>query len=572
MSTATGAPEVAMTDDYTTPEDHFGAVTIPEVVEAAAGSSRGIVLVDGHGQDSPLPYRVVAAGARRVATALAERGVQPGDRVALVSSTSARLLLCLFGVWRAGAVPVVLAPPHRLAGLADLVADLRRRLDHADARAVIVADAFGGFIRKRVGSQRSIMTCGELVTARRDAPPVLDPDPDALACLQFTSGTTGASRAVALSHRQFLTNAVVCSQRLMLDGDDSVHVSWAPLYHDLGLMATVACTAARITLVLQAPETFLAAPDSWVDALSRHRATSTVTPNFAYGLAARSMQTRPRPLDLSRLRVCGDGSEPTRAAEVRAFVEAGGRYGLRPEAMTAMYGLAEATLSVTMGSRTERLHWDHVERDALAGGRAVPSAEGAPGTRTLAVCGTAVPGVEIAVTDEHGRPVADRVVGEVCVRGPSVMIGYWRDPEATAAVFRDGWLRTGDLGYRMERGLVICGRLKNMIIVGGANLYPEDYEVVAGQAVGAEVICAAFAVPETERMIIVVEQVAGSDPAEVAKQVMERLQADLRHAPDRVVVVRRNTIRRTSSGKVQRGRCRDGYVDGTLPVLAELVR
>ncbi|WP_433688060.1 AMP-binding protein [Micromonospora carbonacea] len=562
-----------MTDDYTKPEEHFGASTIPEVVEGAADSTRGIILVDGNGRDSPLPYQVVVVGARRVATALAEHGVRPGDRVALISSTSAKFLLCLFGVWRAGAVPIVLAPPHRLSGFADLVADLRRRLDHADTRAVIVADAFGGFMGKRLGPERPIMTCGELVAARHDAPPVLDPDPDALACLQFTSGTTGASRAVALSHRQFLTNAVVCSQRLMLDGEDSVHISWAPLYHDLGLMATVACIAARITLVLQSPETFLAAPESWVDALSRHRVTSTVAPNFAYGLAARSMVTRPRPLDLSRMRVCGDGSEPTRPAEVRAFVEAGRRYGLRPEAMTSMYGLAEATLSVTMGSRTEPLHWDHVERDGLTNhGRATPAPEDAPGTRTLAVCGTAVPGVEVMVTDEHGRAVADRVVGEVWVRGPSVMMGYWRDPEATAAVLRDGWLRTGDLAYRMERGLVICGRVKNMIIVGGSNLYPEDYEIVAGQATGAGTTCAAFAVPENERMIIVVEQVAGSDPAEMVKRVMERLQAELRHAPDRVVVVRRNTIPRTSSGKVQRGRCRDGYFDGTLPILAELVR
>ena len=152
------------------------------------------------------------------------------------------------------------------------------------------------------------------------------------------------------------------------------------------------------------------------------------------------------------------------------------------------------------------------------------------------------------------------------------MMGYWQDPEATAAVFRDGWLRTGDLGYRTEHGLVVCGRIKNMIIVGGSNLYPEDYEFIAGQTEGADPTCAAFAVPETERMIVAVEPAAESEAAEVAKRVMERLRTELRHAPDRVIIVRRNTIPRTSSGKVQRGRCRDGYFDSTLPILAELVR
>jgi fatty-acyl-CoA synthase len=558
---------------YTRPEELFGVATAPETLEAAARSPRGITLIDSALRETPLPYPVIAATARRVATRLARMGVRHGDRVALVSPTSARFLLSLFGVWRAGAVPAIIAPPHRLTDLTHIMADLRRRLDHIDANVVIVADSFGEFMAKRIGERARVITCGELVAERADAPPALARDPEALAYLQFTSGTTGPSKAVALTHRQLLTNVVVCCQRLLLDGTDSVHVSWAPLYHDLGVVATLSAVAARIRLVLQAPEAFLAAPDSYVDALSKYRATSTVSPNFAYGLAGQGMRARPRPLDLSNLRVCGDGSEPTRPAAVEAFTEAGARYGLRPEAITPMYGLAEATLSVTMGERFQPMVWDHVEREALhLGQTAHPAAVGQPGTRTLAVCGDAVPGVEVTVQDEHGARLTDRRVGEVCVRSPSQMLGYWQDPRSTAEVTRDGWLRTGDLGYHTADGLVVCGRLKDMIIIGGANLYPEDYEHVAGQVDGVSTRCAAFAMPETERMIVAVELANGSDPNTVADAVMTRLRTEIGHAPDRVVVVGRNAIPRTSSGKVQRGRCRSSYVDGRLAVLADVAR
>jgi fatty-acyl-CoA synthase len=559
--------------DYTRPEDSFGAVTIPELLESAALGRRGVTLLDAAGHETPLPYSLLAMTARRVATALVRLGVRRGDRVALVSSTNARFLLSLFGVWRAGAVPVIIAPPHRLSDMANLVAEIRARLDHVDARCVVVADSFGGFVAKRIGTRQPVVTCGDLVTEQDDAPPAITGDPDELAYLQFTSGTTGSSRAVALTQRQVLTNAAVCSERLLLDGERSVHASWAPLYHDLGLVALLASVATRIRLILQPPEAFLTAPDSWLDAMSSYRVTSTVAPNFAYGLAADGIRRRPRDLDLSALRVCGDGSEPTRQEAVERFIAEGARYGLRPEAITPMYGLAEATLSVTMGDRFQPMLWDHVEREGLrSAGKAVPALAGAVGTRTLAVIGTAVPGVTVSVQDEHGVPLPGRKVGELCVRGPSVMTGYWRDPAASAEVLRGGWLHTGDLGYSTPDGLVVCGRIKDMIIIGGANLYPEDYEYVAIRIDGVSPVCAAFAVPETERMIVAVELVNGADPVTTVHTVLARLRDELGHAPDKVVAVPRNSIARTSSGKVQRQRCRDGYLNGSLTVLADAAR
>ncbi|MFB7182160.1 AMP-binding protein [Streptomyces sp. NPDC056257] len=561
--------------EHPRPEDLFGAVTVPEVLELAATTPRGITVVNRRLDQTPMPYALLAAGARRVAGGLVRAGVAEGDRVAIVSSTSPGFLLSLFGVWRAGAVPVILPLPHRLSDLPEFVAEINRRLDHVDARCVVVADAFGDFVTGRITGDRQVLTCGELASEREEISGPVRTRPEDLAYLQFTSGTTGLPRAVALTHRQMLTNAAVCCERLELVRDRSVHVSWLPLYHDMGLISVLSGMAYRIKMVLQPPEDFLARPDSWVDALSRFRATSTVAPNFAYGLAAQGMRLRPRELDLSHLEVCGDGAEPIRAATLEQFVEAGAAYGLRPQAMTPMYGLAEATLAVAMGEATRPLVWDHVSREGLqAGAVATPVPAGAADARALAVCGPPVPGVRIEIRQEDGEPLAERRVGEIWVNSPSLMQGYWEDPEATAAVLRDGWLRTGDLGYRTEDGgLVVCGRVKDMIIVSGRNLYPEDYEHVAAKVDGVRPVCAAFAVPDTERMIVAFETAKGFDNhAELAALVMKRLREHLGHAPDKVVALDKGAIPRTSSGKVQRALTRERYLTGKLPVLAELAR
>ncbi|MFE9539666.1 AMP-binding protein [Streptomyces sp. NPDC006691] len=562
------------TVDHPRPEDMFGGVTVAEVLELAATTSRGITVVNRQLDQTPLPYALLAAGARRVARGLARAGVGKGDRVAIASSTSPGFLLSLFGAWRGGAVPVVLPLPHRVSDLPEFVAEINRRLDHVDARCLVVADAFGDFVSGRITGGRPVLTCGELAAEREEITGPPPAGPDDLAYLQFTSGTTGLPRAVALTHRQMLTNAAVCCERLGLERDRSVHVSWLPLYHDMGLISVLSGMAYRITLVLQPPEDFLARPDSWVDALSRFRATSTVAPNFAYGLAGQGMRLRPRDLDLSALEVCGDGAEPIRAANLEQFMEAGAAHGLRPEAMTPMYGLAEATLAVAMGVKGRPLEWDHVSREGLqAGAAARPVPAGAPGARALAVCGPPVPGVQVEIRDEDGKPLEHRRVGEIWVRSPSLMQGYWEDPEATAAVLGDGWLRTGDLGYRTPEGLVVCGRVKDMIIVAGRNLYPEDYEHVAAKVEGVRPVCAAFALPDTERMVVAFEAAKGFDNhAEIAAVVMKRLREQLGHAPDAVVALKKGAIPRTSSGKVQRGLCRERYLSGQLPVMAETTR
>ncbi|MFI7104198.1 hypothetical protein ACIBK8_33250 [Streptomyces sp. NPDC050161] len=245
-------------------------------------------------------------------------------------------------------------------------------------------------------------------------------------------------------------------------------------------------------------------------------------------------------------------------------VAASARAGELPAPPTAFHPRRRAGPAVARGEVSEPLTWDHVSRDSRQpGATARPVPPDTPGARALAVCAHPVPGVHAEVTDPSGRPLAERTVGKICVRSPARMTGYWQDPEATAQVLRDGWLRTGDLGYRTPGGLAVCGR----------NLYPEDYEHVAARADGARQACAAFVVPDTERMVTAVEPERGTqDHAELAARVMALLREHLGHAPDKVVVLEAGSIPRTSSGKVQRRRCAERYFAGRLTVLAEQTR
>ncbi|MGK5637197.1 AMP-binding protein [Streptomyces sp. URMC 126] len=580
----TAAREEAAAEDgpatgHPRPEDVFGAATVPEVLERAARGGPGLLLVDKDLKETPLPGAVLAATARRVAAALALRGVGRGDRVAVMSSTSSAFLCTLFGVWRAGAVPVIVPLPHRLADLGDLMAETERRLDHVGARCLVVSDAFHGFVARRLGRadrpDRPLVSCSDLVSHQGPAPAPAGRAPDDVAYLQFTSGTTGTPKAVTLTHRQIMTNAAAAWRTLgMDDGPPGVVVHWLPLYHDMGLISTLAALAGGARLVLQPPEEFLARPDSWVDALSRYGATHTVAPDFAYGLAARGMAERPRHLDLSALRVCGDGAEPIRPANLDAFAEAGAAHGLRPQAITPMYGLAEATLAVAISPYDRPMVRERVSAARLAADRvAEPVPAGSPDARELVVCGPPIPGVRVRITGDDGSGLGPRRVGEVCLRGPSVMRGYWNAPDATAEVIRDGWLHTGDLGYLTEDGLVVCGRIKDVIIAGGRNLYPEEYEHLSTEVDGVGQVCAAFGLPDTERVVVVAEiGRGGADAAGLAGQVMTRLRERLGHAPDRVVIVPRQAIPRTSSGKTRRARCRQLFFAGELPELASVGR
>lgn len=552
------------------PDEVFGSATIPRVLELAERSKRGIAFIDRRLAERELTYPELAGGARVAAAALAARGVGPGDRVCLMSSTSVELVVALMGVWRAGGVPVILPLPRRRSELAAYFEEVGRRLELVEARALVVADSLLPLLPKDA-LPVPVAACGEVARAGGETRDPVATEPDDLAYLQFTSGTTGSSRAVALTHRQILSNVAGLTTAFGFDPADAAHVSWLPLYHDMGLITLLCGVANAGRLVLEPPEEFMSRPGSWIEAIARHGGTSTAAPNFAYALVARDLARRPRELDLSRLRMAGNGAEPVDVATLDAFVEAAAPYGFDSAALCPMYGLAEATVAVTVSSMDKPFRREWIDRDGLeqrGEARVVDADSG--GARLVVGCGPPIPGVTVAIAAEDGAPRPDGQVGEIRVRGPSVMVGYWDDPDVTSATLRDGWLRTGDLGYLRDGELYVCGRIKDMIIVGGRNLYPEDYEQCALSVEGVRQHNAvAFAVRGTERMVVVAEPAIGAAESEdLADRVMKTLADRLSHAPQEVAIVPRNAVPRTSSGKPRRRVCRELYESGELPRLA----
>jgi fatty-acyl-CoA synthase len=399
------------------------------------------------------------------------------------------------------------------------------------------------------------------------AAPVGADDP---AFLQFTSGSTGVSRSVVLSHRQMLSNVAAIGTAFDLNSDDR-YVSWLPLFHDMGLNLLLSAIAHHCTLILQPTEEFLARPDSWLEALSHYRGTVTVAPNFAYGLAARGLRARSgRPLDLSTVRVAGNGAEPVDAQTLDEFAALAAPHGFHAEAICPMYGLAEATLGVSMSRADEPMRDIWAARGALAPGadvEAVPP--DAYDSRRIVSCGRPLPGVEVTIIGEAGSPVDEGRVGEICLRSPGVMSGYWQEQEATAAAIRSGLLHTGDLGFIDHGELFVCGRIKDMIIVGGRNLYPEDYEQECSRMPGIRLgNVVAFGIDQEERMVVIAETTDADHADQIAIDAMSLLRRKLPQAPEEVVLVSKGSLPKTSSGKIQRHTCKELYRDSRLSVLA----
>ncbi|HYZ92041.1 MAG TPA: AMP-binding protein [Actinomycetota bacterium] len=545
--------------------------SVPEALRRAARSNAGITIVNRQLNEHRLRYDDLLDQARRVAGSLRADGIDRGDRVCILGPTTADLVATLYGTWMAGAVPVVLSLPRRMSELDAFIQDVGRRVEQTEASVLAVSDLFLEQAPDlHVGAK--VVSIEGLACSEHAPADAADPAPDDLAYLQFTSGTTARSRAVALTHGHLISNLHAAGELADVDPATDVFVSWLPLFHDMGLIGMLLGSVVFGTdLVLIPTEEFLGRPGVWADAMSAYRGTLTASPNFGYGLAARDLAAKPRALDLSSWRLAANGAEPVDIETITKFGEVVALYGFGSNAMCPMFGLAEATLAVSLSRTDEPVAVQWVDREALETRAEVRTvAPDAPGARSFVACGHPIPGHEITILDSDGNEAAPSAVGEICFRGPSVMSEYWRDPEATAEVLRDGWLHTGDLGFWGEHGLVVCGRKKDMIILGGRNLYPEDYEFHAEQVPGVRkgnVI--AFAIPERERMVVVCEStVALEEASGVARTALETLRRVLPRGPEEVVLVSPGTLPKTSSGKRQRGTCREQYSSGCLEAIA----
>jgi len=541
--------------------------TVIDRVVAAATPERGVTFVTAQGADIELAERVtwaeLHADARRVAVALAERGVGPESHVAILSPTSRNLVTTVQAIWLTGATVVILPLPMRLASIDAFVESTVTRIQRADT-ALIVADRdLAAFLPEAPGAP---------VVGFEDLVPTTDPSwtppeisADALAILQFTSGSTSEPKGVMLPHHVVGANLDAIVEATGLRIDDDVLVSWLPLYHDMGLIGFLTLPMLTgVELVLGAPQDFMAKPARWMQWIHDYRGTVTAGPNFAYALAARGLRRGPQ-LNLSRLRVALNGAEPVDRGTVEEFVAAGERHGLDPAAIFPAFGMAELTIAGTFPEVGSGARFDVVDRDALEHDRVARPTSDENG-KSFAILGRPVPGLEIRIVDPHtGRELDERRVGELQIRGTSVTTGYYANPNATAALFSDKWLCTGDLGYTVNNGeLVLCGRIKDVIIVGGRNVFPEDVEHAAAAVAGVRrgnVVAFSTSGRRGKESLVVVAETREHDVRTLHDAVVDHVCDAVGIPPHDVVFVEAGTLPKTSSGKLQRSLCRTQYLE-----------
>ncbi len=540
-------------------------MTIPQRIQSAISRGGTITFVDGD-DEIPVGWAELHQDARGCAVAMAAMGVGPGGKVAILGPTSRELVTTIQATWLAGATVVVLPLPMRMGSIEEFVAQTRTRIAGADLALVVVDPQLAPFVEPGPGDP----PMAGYRDLQGDPNPWVEPpaDLDALAILQFTSGSTSDPKGVMLPHRVLLANIDAMVEVVAFDPAVDVGVSWLPLYHDMGLVGLLcSCMFTGADLVLAGPQTFMASPSRWMQWLSDHRGTVTAGPNFSWVLATRALK-RLDGLDLSPLRVALNGAEPVDPATVEALVAAGERHGLRAGAVFPAFGMAELAIAGTFPAPMSGLRTDAVDQRVLEVEHfAAPVAPDSKGVKRLALLGRAVPGLELRTVDpETGALRRDREVGELQIRGTSVTPGYYRRPDLTTASFDGEWFRTGDLAYLVDGELVLCGRIKDIIIVGGRNLYPEDVERSVAEVDGVRPgNVVAFGVAGRRREgVVVVAEAKTDDPTAVRSGVEARVRQVLGLPAEEVVLVLPGSLPKTSSGKLQRSLCRDRYLGEEL--------
>ncbi len=543
-----------------------------------------VFLTDGEREGARLTFAELDRRARAIAVVLRE-SLAPGERALLLYPPGLEFIAAFFGCLYAGVAAVPAYPP-RLHDRSQL--RLRAVARDAEPQAALTTTAILSALAAssplpELAAVRWIAT-EELAGTDADLP---DPEPESVAFLQYTSGSTASPKGVMVTHANLLHNEQMIGEAFRQD-EDTVVVGWLPLYHDMGLIGNILQPLhAGAHCVLMAPVAFLQKPLRWLAAISRYRATTSGGPDFAYELCVRRTAAEQRQaLDLSSWRVAFNGAEPVRAETMERFADAFAPCGFRREAFYPCYGLAEATLFVSGGAAGRPPRVETVDAAALERHEVAPAAEPA-GARRLVSCGHAWAEQRIAIVDpETGIELGSGRVGEIWTAGPSVARGYWRNPAATRSDFEarladtglGPFLRTGDLGFLHRGELYVTGRLKDLIILRGRNHYPQDIELTAERShpdlrPGGG---AAFSVDIAgeERLVVAqeVERHRKSDLDELAEAIRRGVAEEHEVQVHDVVLARAGTVPKTSSGKVQRRLCRDLYLAGELAVLGRSAR
>ena len=543
-----------------------------------------IYLREDDGQETPLTYGEVWREATDVASHLVDRGLGRRDAVALMLRTERAFFSAFFGILMAGCVPVPMYPPFRADRIEEYAQRQVRILRNADAKLMITfaeVERIATLLTGQAPSLEAVVTVSHFTGGGHElaAPPSRHLLPNRQtggepALIQYTSGSTGQPKGVLLSHANLLANIRALASRLDVGADD-VGVSWLPLYHDMGLIgAWLGTLYVGSPLALMSPLAFLARPARWLWSLHAHKGTFSAAPNFAYDLCSHRIDDAElEGLDLSAVRVLLNGAEAVRPETLTRFIKRFEPWGLNPNALAPVYGLAECSVGLSAPQPGRGPLIDSVQRRPFQEtGRAHPVRENDGDGLQFVSCGHPLPDHEIRVVDLEGHRLADRLEGRVQFRGPSATAGYYHNPDATRTlVCPDGWLETGDLGYLSRGELFITGRRKDLIIKAGRNLQPHEAEEVVAGVSGVRKGCvAAFGVSDpvrgTERFVIVAETRLTQTEARARLEaaIIERVATALGVPPDVIVLSAPGAVLKTSSGKIRRGATREAYVTGRL--------
>ncbi len=521
------------------------------------------------------PYAELAADARAHAWRLVADGIRPGDRVALIAETGADFAAAFFGAIHAGALPVPLPLPTSFGGRDSYIEQIATQLRSCDPVLVLSPNGLFAMVAEAAAGLCKAADWSSYFAVAAPAVDLPEAKPTDIAYLQYSSGSTRFPHGVSVTHEALLANLAGHAHCMEAGFNDRV-VSWLPWYHDMGLVGCMlAPLANQISVDYLATEDFARRPLSWLTLISRNPDnTLSYSPTFGYDICARrispSIDVRTR-FDLSRWRVAGNGADMIRPEVMQAFVDVFDAAGFKASAFLPSYGLAEATLAVSIMPLGQGIVSDLIDERTLSGGSGGRIDARRP-TRYRAIvnCGKPVPGLTIEVRGEDDAVLGDRKIGRIFVRGLGIMAGYFRDPEATAAALSpDGWLDTGDMGYLSAGSIFIVGRAKDMIIINGKNHWPQDIEWAIEQLPGfkaGDIAAFAITTPSGEEAPAVLVQCRTSDSDERTR-LRDAIRTKVRAITGMSCVVELvppRTLPRTSSGKLSRSKARSQYLSGEI--------
>jgi len=548
--------------------------TLGDALDYAAKGEKGFNFHDARAVLTRVyPFRELQSDAREMAYRLIEVGIKPGDRVALIADTEPKFCALFFGAVYAGAWPVPLPLPTSFGGKESYVEQIGVQLDSSDPAFLVYPDELSD-MAGAAGDSRNIPHFGWDAFAEKTAVPVDLPKaaPEDIAYLQYSSGSTRFPHGVAVTHKALLHNLGSHAHGMLITGDDRC-VSWLPFYHDMGLVGCfLSMVANQVSTDYLKTSDFARRPLSWLDLISRNPSTScSFSPTFGYEICARrigSQSNVAERFDLSRWRLAGNGADMIRPDVMQRFTDAFAPAGFQASAFLPSYGLAEATLAVTLMPTGEGMVVELVEETELSGDHQ-NDADRPKRYRAIVNCGKPVRDTFLEIREESGALLPEKAVGKIWMRSPAVMECYYRDPEATAACLIDGWLDTGDMGYMSDGYLFIVGRAKDMIIINGKNHWPQDIEWAVEQLPGfkaGDIAAFAITTPGGEETPAVLVQCRTSDEEErlrLRDEIRDKVRA-ITGMNCVIELVPPRTLPRTSSGKLSRAKARNLYLNGDI--------